>query len=88
LAYGGGPERADSRKEGASFFWIIQNLWFWSYSFVTLTIVGYGDLIPIKLLARTVAFLEGFVGQFYVAVLVAWLVGMFLSSKDQNSQKL
>ena len=57
------------------------------YSFITLTTVGYGDLIPVKPLARTVAFLEGFVGQFYVAVLVAWLVGMYLSSKDQNPQK-
>jgi hypothetical protein len=57
------------------------------YSFVTITTLGYGDLTPVKPLARTVAFLEGFVGQFYVAVLVAWLVGMFLSSKAQNSQK-
>jgi len=60
------------------------------YSFITLTTVGYGDLIPVKPLARTVAFLEGFVGQFYVAVLVAWLVGMFLSSKGQiiNSHRV
>jgi len=57
------------------------------YSFITITTVGYGDLIPVKPLARTVAFLEGFVGQFYVAVLVAWLVGMFLSSKDQNHKQ-
>jgi len=57
------------------------------YSFITLTTVGYGDLIPVKPLARTVAFLEGFVGQFYVAVLVAWLVGMFLSSKGQNHKQ-
>ena len=56
------------------------------YSFITLTTVGYGDLIPVKPLARTVAFLEGFVGQFYVAVLVAWLVGMFLSGKNQNQK--
>jgi voltage-gated potassium channel len=57
------------------------------YSFITLTTVGYGDLIPVKPLARTVAFLEGFVGQFYVAVLVAWLVGMFLASKGQNHKQ-
>jgi hypothetical protein len=57
------------------------------YSFVTITTLGYGDLTPVKPLARTVAFLEGFVGQFYVAVLVAWLVGMFLSSKDQNHKR-
>ena len=57
------------------------------YSFVTITTLGYGDLTPAKPLARTVAFLEGFVGQFYVAVLVAWLVGMFLSSKGQNHKQ-
>jgi len=57
------------------------------YSFVTITTLGYGDLTPVKPLARTLAFMEGFVGQFYVAVLVAWLVGMYLSSKDQNPQK-
>ena len=57
------------------------------FSFVTITTLGYGDLTPVKPLARTVAFLEGFVGQFYVAVLVAWLVGMFLSSKDQNHKR-
>jgi len=57
------------------------------FSFVTMTTLGYGDLTPVKPLARTVAYLEAIVGQFYVAVLVAWLVGMYLSGKDQNSQK-
>ena len=57
------------------------------YSFVTMTTLGYGDLTPVKPLARTVAYLQAVVGQFYVAVLVAWLVGMYLSGKDQNSQK-
>ena len=57
------------------------------FSLVSLTTVGYGDLIPVKPLARTVAFLEGFVGQFYVAVLVAWLVGMYLSEKTQPRHK-
>ena len=57
------------------------------YSFVTMTTMGYGDLIPVKPLARTVAYLQAIVGQFYVAVLVAWLVGMYLSGKGQNGQK-
>jgi hypothetical protein len=56
------------------------------YSFVTMTTLGYGDLTPVKPLARTVAYLEAVVGQFYVAVLVAWLVGMYLSGKDQNQK--
>ena len=57
------------------------------FSFVTITTLGYGDLIAVKPLARTVAFLEAIVGQFYVAVLVAWLVGMYLSEKSQHRQK-
>jgi voltage-gated potassium channel len=57
------------------------------YSNVTMTTLGYGDLTPVKPLARTFAYLQAIVGQFYVAVLVAWLVGMYLSGKDQNSQK-
>ena len=51
-----------------------------------MTTLGYGDLTPVKPLARTVAYLQAIVGQFYVAVLVAWLVGMYLSGKDQNQK--
>lgn len=57
------------------------------YSFVTITTMGYGDIIPIRPIARTLAYLESIVGQFYVAVLVAWLVGMYLSEKTQHRQK-
>lgn len=45
------------------------------YSFVTLTTLGYGDLTPLHPVARTLAYLEAVVGQLYVAVLVASLVG-------------
>ena len=57
------------------------------YSFVTITTLGYGDLTPVRPLARTLAYLEAIVGQFYVAVLVAWLVGMYLSGQGQNRQR-
>jgi len=57
------------------------------YSFVTITTLGYGDLTPVRPLASTFAYLEAIVGQFYVAVLVAWLVGMYLSEKNQNRKK-
>lgn len=56
------------------------------FSFVTLTTLGYGDLTPVKPLARSVAYLEAIVGQFYVAVLVAWLVSMYISGKGQQNQ--
>jgi hypothetical protein len=45
------------------------------YSFITLATVGYGDVTPRTSLARTLAWLEAIVGQFYLAVLVAGLVG-------------
>jgi hypothetical protein len=57
------------------------------FSFVTITTLGYGDLIAVKPLARTVAFLEAIVGQFYVAMLVAWLVSMYLFEKNQHRKK-
>ncbi len=49
------------------------------YSFVTLTTVGYGDITPISPPARTLSWLEAMMGQFYIAVLVAFLVGIRVS---------
>jgi hypothetical protein len=48
-------------------------------SFITLTTVGYGDILPVEPLARFLAFAEAVVGQFYVAILVASLVGLRLA---------
>jgi voltage-gated potassium channel len=45
------------------------------YSFITLATVGYGDVTPTTPLARTLAWIEAVAGQFYLAVLVAGLVG-------------
>jgi len=46
------------------------------FSFITLATVGYGDVTPTTPLARTLAWIEAIVGQFYLAVLVAGLVGL------------
>lgn len=49
----------------------------WVYfSFVTLTTVGYGDITPVAPAARSLVILEALLGQFFVAVLVARLVGL------------
>ena len=47
------------------------------FSFVTLCSLGYGDISPVGGLARTLAYLEAVVGQFYLAVMVASLVGVY-----------
>jgi hypothetical protein len=49
------------------------------FSFVTLSTVGYGDVTPTTPVARTLAWLEAVTGQFYLAVLVAGLVGFKVS---------
>jgi voltage-gated potassium channel len=55
------------------------------FSVVTLATLGYGDIVPKTDLARSLAVIEAMVGQFYMAVLVALLVGKFVSqSSDAN----
>ena len=49
------------------------------YSFVTLTTVGYGDLTPLSIPARTVSWLEAITGQLYLAVLIAGLIGALVA---------
>ena len=49
------------------------------FSLVTIATLGYGDIVPQMGLAKMLVVVEAVVGQFYVAVLVAWLVGMLIS---------
>ncbi len=51
------------------------------FSFVTLTTLGYGDITPVNSFARTLAYLEAAIGQVYLTVLIASLVGMHLASQ-------
>jgi hypothetical protein len=58
----------------------------WAYfSFITLTTVGYGDITPVKPIARTLAMGEALTGQLYLAVLVARLVAMEVISWQEKS---
>ena len=54
------------------------------YSFVTLTTLGYGDILPLTDRARSLAYVEAVIGQIYLAVLVGKLVGMFVSARQAN----
>jgi len=46
------------------------------FSFVTLSTLGYGDIVPTRDITRSLALLEAIVGQIYLVVVVAWLVGI------------
>ena len=52
---------------------------FYYFSMVTLTTLGYGDIVPLKDTARGLSTLEAFLGQVYLTVIVARLVGMHIS---------
>ncbi len=57
------------------------------FSLTTLATVGYGDITPVTLQARYAAVAEGIAGQFYLAILVARLVGVQMSqSASQNAK--
>jgi hypothetical protein len=49
------------------------------FSLVTIATLGYGDIVPAADLPRMIGALEAVTGQFYVAVVVALLVGMYIS---------
>ena len=49
---------------------------FFYFSFVTLTTVGYGDVLPVHPAARSLAMLEAVTGPLYLAILVARLVSL------------
>lgn len=53
------------------------------YSFVTLTTLGYGDILPLSNAARVLSYMEASCGVLYIAILVASLVGTHLSQKTQ-----
>jgi len=55
------------------------------YSFVTLTTLGYGDIVPVSPSARALATLEALTGQLYLTVLVARLVGLHITHSRRPS---
>jgi voltage-gated potassium channel len=54
------------------------------YSFVTLTTLGYGDILPVSATARALAYSQAVVGVFYMAMLVAALVGSYAASRSDE----
>lgn len=57
------------------------------YSLITITTTGYGDIAPLKAPVRLAAALEAIVGQLYLAVLVARLVGLHISQRGELTDR-
>ena len=52
------------------------------FSTITVTTVGYGDIVPVTPAARLATGLEAIVGQLYLAVVIATLVGRVSARRD------
>jgi hypothetical protein len=53
------------------------------FSFVTLTSVGYGDIVPVHPYARSLANVETIIGQLYPATLLARLVTLEIADRGR-----
>jgi voltage-gated potassium channel len=58
------------------------------FSLTTLSTIGFGDITPVTLQARYIAVAEGISGQFYLAILVARLVGIQMSQPASSRQAI
>lgn len=56
------------------------------FSFVTLTTVGYGDIVPLSKPARLLAMTESTVGMLYTTILIARLVALYAGGRSEPTQ--
>lgn len=54
------------------------------FSFVTITTLGYGDISPALPVARFFVIMEAIIGVFYMAILVASLIGVRMSAREAD----
>lgn len=56
------------------------------FSFITLTTVGYGDIVPVSGVARMLAMMEAITGVSYMAVLISRLVAVYSSHPPATTE--
>jgi hypothetical protein len=56
------------------------------FSFITLTSTGYGDITPVHPYSRSLAAFEAIMGQLYLAVLIARLVGLEMEWREAQRE--
>ncbi|KTD51896.1 voltage-gated potassium channel [Legionella quinlivanii] len=56
------------------------------YSFVTLTTIGYGDILPLSPFAQTLSWFESFTGQAYLAIVIGQLVGRYVADRMSSQE--
>ncbi len=61
---------------------LIENLLY--YAYITLMTIGYGDIVPVNPLAQKAAVLIGLLGQFYLVIITATVVGKYIGGQQQS----
>jgi len=55
------------------------------YGFVSLTTLGYGDVVPLTPAAKSLAIFTSIAGQLYIAIIIATLVSKYLSQASAKN---
>ncbi|WP_282043616.1 ion channel [Winogradskyella flava] len=63
---------------------ITENLMY--YSYITLLTIGYGDILPVSALAHKAAILIGLMGQIYLVVITAIVVGKYINQLNNTDK--
>ncbi len=66
-------------------FHLLQSKLFY-FSFITLTSVGYGDIMPVNPACQTMAILEALIGQLFPAILLARLVSLEIENRQSRDR--
>ena len=56
------------------------------FSYVTLLTIGYGEIVPLSEVAQKGAILVALMGQFYIAILTAIVVGKFINQAQLSEE--
>jgi len=57
------------------------------FSIATLTTLGYGDIVPNSTATRSTAAVEALIGQLYIAVVIARMIGMYIAGRDPGTSE-
>ena len=55
------------------------------YSYVTLTTLGYGDILPVTMVAKSAVALEAIIGVMYLTIIMARLVSLYSADFNRTS---
>ena len=60
---------------------------FYYFSYVTQTTLGYGDIVPLAHVARALAVTQAIIGQFYVAVVLTYILNLWIRDLGRHVER-